>query len=407
MNAGSRASNWNNAPSNSNNNIGARGVCDYPFTASALLTGARTDPFTGGQPAGRASANTILGRGAASSALRRNPQPPHFSLGTRYRNLFASIIAPANLREAYRRTSLGKRGTLGFLRFKEDAEARLYYLAKALERGDYRPAPPREFLVFDPKPRAISALSFEDRVVQHALCLVIEPIFDATLMPRCYACRRGYGTHVGVRAVQAELRRQLEYGDVYFLKTDFKAFFASIDRARLWREIERKISDRRTLELIEVFTPRAGTGLPIGNLTSQLWANVYGGVFDRWLVAQGALQWHRYMDDVVVLGGSDWRSMVSLLHQVEIFAEREMHLRLSRWMVAHHSRGINFLGYRIWSTHKLLRRSSVVRARRRLRVFDRHGDAEGRARFLGSWMGHASWADSHNLLASMGLCARN
>ena len=324
-------------------------------------------------------------------------------MGKRYRNLFASIIAPDNLREAYRRTSLGKRGTMGFLRFKEDAESRLYYLRDALGRGDYRPSAPREFMVFEPKPRAISALSFEDRVVQHALCLVIEPIFDATFLPRCYACRRGYGTHVGVRAVQAELRRQLKGGDVYFLKTDFKSYFASIDRARLWQEIERKISDRRVLELIEIFTPRDGAGLPIGNLTSQLWANVYGGIFDRWLVAQGALQWHRYMDDVVILGGSDWRAMVELLHRVEKFAADEMQLRLSRWMVAHHSRGINFLGYRIWATHKLLRRSSVVRARRRLRVFERHGDAAGRARFLGSWMGHASWADSRNLLTSMGL----
>ncbi len=309
-----------------------------------------------------------------------------------------------NLRAAYSLTRRGKRNTRGYLRYKEEEEVHLAVLHAELAAGTYSPAAPREFVIHEPKARSISALAFADRIAQHALCNVIGPIFDRLLMGRCYACREGYGTHYGISRVQSEMRRLLiQHGDLYFLKTDFRHYFANIDRAVLWVEIERKISCRRTLALIERFTPRTGIGLPIGNLTSQLWANVYGHVFDRWLVSQGVVHWHRYMDDVVVLGGKEWRPMVDLLHRADEFARQEMGLTLSRWMVAHYSRGVNFLGFRIWPTHKLLRRDSVVRARRKLRNFQRHEDPAGCTRFLASWLGHADWADSHNLKRSMGL----
>lgn len=328
-------------------------------------------------------------------------------MGKRHKHLFERIVAMDNLREAYRLTARGKRGTYAYLEYKEHAEPRLAELHAALSAGTYTPEPPREFMVYEPKARSISALAFADRVAQHALCRVIGPIFDHVLMGRCYACRDGRGTHAGVRAVQAELRRlgQADNGpapEVYFLKTDFRQFFASIDRAALWREILRKISCPRTLALIERFTPRLGIGLPIGNLTSQLWANVYGHIFDRWLVTQRALHWHRYMDDVVVLGTS-WRALADLLRRAEIFVRETMGLAFSRWMVAHATRGVNFLGYRIWPTHKLLRRSSVTRARRTLRHFTRSADPDGRRNWLAAWSGHARWADSHNLLRSLHL----
>ena len=325
-------------------------------------------------------------------------------MGKRHKNLFGQIVAMENLRAAFALTARGKRGTYAYLEYKESAGPRLAALQAELVTGTYTPEPPGEFMVYEPKPRQISALPFADRVAQHALCRVIGPIFDRVLMRRCYACRVGRGTHAGVRAVQAELRQLggAEGRDVYFLKTDFRQFFASIDCARLWVEIKRKISCPRTLALIERFTPRTGRGLPIGNLTSQLWANVYGHIFDRWLIGQGALHWHRYMDDVVVLG-TCWRTLADLLRRAENFVRESMGLTFSKWMVAHHERGVNFLGYRIWPTHKLLRRASVTRARRKLRAFTRHGDPAGRQRFLAAWRGHASWADCRNLFRSLNL----
>lgn len=174
-----------------------------------------------------------------------------------------------------------------------------------MRAGSYRPDAARVFTIYEPKPRIITAASFRDRVAQHALCAVISPIFERTLLPRTYACRAGLGTHAGVVAVQADLRRLGM--PLYALKTDFSKYFASIDRVVLCGLIRRKISCAATLRLIEAITPPVGVGVPIGALTSQLWANVYGGVVDRHLQMQlGARHWHRYMDDIVVLGARRW-----------------------------------------------------------------------------------------------------
>lgn len=321
-------------------------------------------------------------------------------MGKKYRNLMDRIVDDDNLRQAYKRTLKGRRMTRGALVFKEHAEANLDLIAADLRDGRYEPDPPKRFWIFEPKPRLITAQSFRDRVVHHALCAVIGPIFEATLLPRTFACRPGMGTHAGVRLLQADLRRT---GASHFLKTDFSKFFPSIDRSILRRMIERKISCRATLDLIGRIVPSIGLGLPIGALTSQLFANVYGGAVDR-LLAQtlGERLWYRYMDDIVVLG-DDPHHLRQIKTEIERFSADRLGLRFSKWSVQPVSRGINFLGYRVWPRHKLLRRQSVVTARRRLRHLIERRDADAIDRFLGSWLGHAAHADAHHLLAGLGM----
>lgn len=320
----------------------------------------------------------------------------------RYRNLVEHIVSPANLREAYRLVSRGKRMTGGYLDFKEYDGLNLSELADDMASGRYQPGEPSEFYVFDPKKRLISALPFRDRVAQQALCLVVGPIFERALLPRTFASRPGKGTHSGVQALQADLRRLSADGPVYFLKTDFARYFASIDRARLWQLIEAKISCAGTLRILEAMIPRSGKGLPIGSLTSQIFANVYtGATLDRHLQqGMGEKFWYRYMDDIVVLGTNSER-----LHQVkasiETFARDDLSLTFSKWQIAPASRGINFLGYRIWASHKLLRKDSVARARRIIAACHRHGDTQRLSKFLPAWLGHASHADSMNLMRSL------
>lgn len=324
-------------------------------------------------------------------------------MGTKHKNLFGKVIATDNLYAAYNKAARGKRYTMGHMVFREHLAANLHNLAASLESGDYRPGTPMTFMVYEPKPREISALPFVDRVAQHALCNVLEPIFDRVLLPQSHACRVGRGTHQAAISVQATLRRvQRSGGEPWVLKTDFSKYFASIDRALLHTEFRRKIACRRTLDLLERFIPADGYGLPIGNLTSQLGANLYGHIFDRWLAHQmGVSRFARYMDDVVVIGYS--REAMALLQvQAEAFALHTMGLRFSRWSIQPWRRGVNFCGYRIWPGHKLLRRSSVTRARRKLRRFSKTGAAAARNRFLASWRGHAQWADSHNLINSLG-----
>lgn len=323
----------------------------------------------------------------------------------RYRNLIGRITAPGNMAAAYRLTAAGKRTTSGYLDFKEYAALNLADLGAEMASGAYSAGVSHQFYVLDPKRRLISALPFRDRVAQQALCLVIGPIFDRALLPRAFACRPGKGTHAGVVLLQSELRHEGSGGaPLCFLKTDFRAYFASIERKVLWRLIEAKISCHATLRLIEAMVPREGVGLPIGSLTSQIFANLYcGATLDRYLQQTlGERAWYRYMDDIVVLGRSS--SHLKVVKQaIETFAANELGLKFSKWQIASVSRGVNFLGYRIWATHKLLRKDSVIRARRKIAAYRAAGDHKRLRQFIAAWLGHAGWADSANLIRSLGL----
>ncbi|MFU2048899.1 reverse transcriptase domain-containing protein [Bordetella hinzii] len=319
-------------------------------------------------------------------------------MGKRHRNLIDQITTWENLLDAYRKTSHGKRRTWGYLEFKEYDLANLLALQAELKAGTYERGPYREFLVYEPKPRLISALEFKDRLVQHALCNIVAPIFEASLLPYTYACRPGKGTHAGVCHVQAELRRTRA---THFLKSDFSKFFPSINRAALYAMIDKKIHCAATRRLLRVMLPDEGVGIPIGSLTSQLFANVYGGAVDRLLHDElKQRHWARYMDDIVVLG-DDPEELRAVFYRLRDFASERLGLKISHWQVAPVSRGINFLGYRIWPTHKLLRKSSVKRAKRKVANFIKHGEDESLQRFLASWSGHAQWADTYNLFTWM------
>lgn len=320
-------------------------------------------------------------------------------MGKKHRNLIGEIASLPNLYRAYEKAARGKRYSYGHLQFRQHLGANLRLLSAAIADGSYRPSPPRVFWVNEPKRREISALPFADRVAQHALCNVIEPVFDRTFLPASYACRAGRGTHAAMMEAQALMRR----GYTWWLKIDFSKYFASIDREILHGEIRRKVSCRATLALIESFLPASGRGLPIGNLTSQLFANVYGHILDRYMTHTLRLKaWLRYMDDTVIFAHS--REALAVLQQgLEWFAQASMRLQLSKWSIGHISRGLDWLGYRIWPTFKLLRRRSVTAAKRKIYRYRATGDFVSLDRFVASWRGHAQWANSHNLLNRLGV----
>lgn len=411
-NAGSRYANLDNWPENSNDNISARGACDDPFPARRwsrprrpMSTGAFAPGWSARQPGfgeyiPRSGTAGSSGKPAVETRDRHTEAHP---MALKYRNLIARITSDTNMREALRLTSRGKRLTPGHLEFKEYAALNLQALASAMADGSYRSGKPQEFRIFDPKERLISALPFEDRIVQQAVSIVIGPIFEKTLLPRSFACRPGKGTHAAAITVQADMRRLERDGPLYALKTDFSRYFYSIEHGALWRLIDAKISCRGTRQLIEAMLPRSGIGLPIGSLTSQIFANIYAGVVDRHLQQDlGERYWYRYMDDIVVLG-RDPDHLRKVRTSIENLSRDQLGLRFSKWSIQSVARGVNFVGYRIWSSHKLLRRDSVIRARRKIKAYRAAGDNDRLERFLAAWTGHAQWADSRNLLKSMDL----
>ncbi len=222
-------------------------------------------------------------------------------------------------------------------------------------------------------------------------------------LPQSYACRIGKGTHATARDVQAELRRMHNIGHkTWVLKTDCSKYFHSISCKLLHKEFRRKISCKPTLQLLEKLIPPNRTGIPIGELMSQISANLYGHIVDRWLVhTKRVLRFFRYMDDIVVIGSC--RQKLNVLRKdLEAFS-LTLGLTFSHWSIQPAARGVNFVGYRIWRTHKLLRRDSVLRAKRKIKRYTRHGEAERLRMFLASWRGHAQHADTHNLRTHLGV----
>lgn len=315
-------------------------------------------------------------------------------MSKKHRNLIEKIANIDNLRLAFAKTAKAKKITYGYLQFNEFSEANLALIREELLAGQYKIGGYRQFTVREPKPRLISALDFKDRLVQHAVCNIISPIFEAILLPNTFACREGRGTHAGVHYIQSKVRQT---GYKYFLKTDYSKFFPSVDRAVLHQMIERKITCQKTLAILREIIPPEGSGIPIGSLTSQLFANVYGNAVDRFIHFElGYRHWARYMDDIVILG-NDLNQLREDFKKIEAFSLGILKMRISKWQASPISQGINFLGYRIWPTHKLIRKDSVKRAKRKIARYVANGDEVALQKFVASWRGHAQHADTCNL----------
>ena len=317
-------------------------------------------------------------------------------MGKKYKNLFSKIVSIENIRNAYYKTVKGgNRYTVSHLQFKENIEANLYTIQKSIINGTYRHGTYRQFKVYEPKERVISALPFRDRVVQHSIFNIIEPIFEKVFYRCSYACRKGKGTHIGVRDIQSTVRRLSKKGDIFYLKMDFSKYFHSINGTILKKEIERKISDKKTLDLLYQFI--GDIGINIGNLTSQLFANIYAHIFDRFIKTKLKCKYYfRYMDDTVILSNNKAHLMV-IQKKLKIFIKIFMKLKFSKWYINPISKPLNFLGYRITVKYKLIRKDSVNRAKRKIKLYKKKRDYEKLKLFLISWYGHIKNSDSFNL----------
>ena len=362
------------------------------FPRSANTTASQADLALCGQPV-----LSCFGKYTARFSIAQSSETSKGAadfMSKKHRNLIEKIADMDNLRLAFAKTAKAKKITYGYLQFNEFSEANLALIREELLAGQYKIGGYRQFTVREPKPRLISALDFKDRLVQHAVCNIINPIFEAILLPNTFACREGRGTHAGVHYIQSKVRQT---GYKYFLKTDYSKFFPSVDRAVLHQMIERKITCQKTLAILREIIPPEGSGIPIGSLTSQLFANVYGNAVDRFIHFElGHRHWARYMDDIVILG-NDLNQLREDFKKIEAFSSETLKMRISKWQASPISQGINFLGYRIWPTHKLIRKDSVKRAKRKIARYVANRDELALQKFVASWRGHAQHADTCNL----------
>jgi len=330
----------------------------------------------------------------------------------RHGKLFEKLCGFENVYWASRKARRGKQDRRDVEQFEFNLEQNLVELSESLRDRTYCPGPFRSFTITDPKPRLISAAPYRDRIVHHALCNLLEPIFERTFIHDSYACRSDKGTHAAVNRYQAFAR-----SNRYVLKCDVRKFFPSVDHQILESILRRKIKDPGVIWLTSLLLSHSNDqeavngmfpgddlftqqnrprGIPIGNQTSQFFANVMLDQLDHFIKEElGCRHYVRYADDFVVLD-NDKQRLAEIRDAVESFLR---HLRLwlhpKKRVISRVCDGIRFLGFRVWPNHRWLAQSNVLRFRRRLRWMQ-HEVRAGRmpmaavTRRIRAWLGHAS-----------------
>ncbi len=341
----------------------------------------------------------------------------------RHDNLFDQFASFKALRAAAQRAVRGKRKKPGAASFFANLERELLSLECQLLDGSYRPGRYVAFEVTDPKKRIVSAAPFRDRVVHHALCSVVDPIFEAGFIDNTFANRRFKGTHRAIEVYEGYRDRH-----AHVLRCDIYRYFPAIDHAVLKQAFRRRISCARTLALLDLivdasnaqepvnlyfpgddlFAPFARRrGLPIGNLTSQFFANLYLDGFDHYVTEVLRAPYVRYVDDFALFHDdpavlTDWRSRID-----SYLERRRLRLHPSKTHLAPTAQSSPFLGFVLHADGgRSLPDDNVDRFRNRLRgLRDQFGagtiglgDVEPRVR---AWIAHASNAQTWRLRQSI------
>ncbi|GAB4452567.1 MAG: RNA-directed DNA polymerase [Anaerolineae bacterium] len=342
-----------------------------------------------------------------------------------HKNLYPQIYTWDNLERAYRKARTGKRRLAPVADFEWAWESELLRLEAELREQRYRPGPYHSFHIHEPKKRLISAAPFRDRVVHHALCNIIEPLFERRFIFDSYANRRGKGTHRALDRCTQFARRYR-----YVLTCDVKQHFPSIDHAILAQILGRVIACPETMALIgkiiasgegvlaeeyemqyfdgdDLFAPLRPRGLPIGNLTSQFWSNCYVNPLDQFIKRElKCPAFIRYVDDMLLFADDlatlhRWRAEI-----IDFAATLRLKLHESRAQPRPVTAGIPFLGFVVYPDHRRLKGRKAVAARRRLwaaYAAYRRGELE-QARVeaaIHGWLGHAQHGDTWGLAGQL------
>ena len=339
-----------------------------------------------------------------------------------YKNLYAQVYAFEALYRAYRLARRGKRDRQAVAGFEFNLEGELLSLQSELQTQTYRPGSYHNFYIFEPKRRLVSAAPFRDRVVHHALCQVVEPIWEARFIQHSYACRVGKGAHAALDQCQAWVRQYR-----YAFHGDVVKYFPSIDHQILFGLLSGKIADRQALGLMktildsgagiqdeerpplyfpgdDLFAILRPTGLPIGNLTSQFWANVYLHELDHFVKTRlRCPAYQRYMDDFVLFS-DDKRQLHDWKNAIRDFLGSRLRLLLHdrKSVIQPTQVGLDFCGFILFPTHRRLRRSSIRRFVRRFRrqrkaYRNRRLSLEKMNISVQCWIAHAAHGDTWRL----------
>ena len=326
-------------------------------------------------------------------------------------HVWPEICSFSNLYKAFIKARKGKRNRAAVIQFELNLESELFTLQDELQRNIYYPRPYRLFVIKERKRREIAAADFRDRVVQHAIMHFLEPHLEQYFIAHSYACRKGKGVHAAVNQYQ-HWTQHFEY----CLKLDVKRYFPSVSHYVLKRELRRYFADIELLDCLDKIIDsypaeqpedaKLQTGMPIGNLTSQFFANLYLNSVDHYLAARSDIRYLRYVDDFILLGRDKaalWLLRDRLNHQLG-FLRITLHPNKAQIMPTRDR--VDVLGYKVSKTQRWLRNDNGYRFARRLRKMQ-YQYAKGNLGLhqvkprIASWLGHAKHGDTKGLVHSL------
>lgn len=257
-------------------------------------------------------------------------------------NVFDDIVDLKNLKLAFYKAQKRKAYRKDIIKFRNNFDVNISLLREELLSGKYKPSKYRKFIIKRPKERLISAAAFRDRIVHHAIINICEDRFEKNLIDQCCACRKSKGTDHAVNIAKS-------FRNPWYLKLDIHKYFNSIQHAQLLKVLTRLFKDNRLLSLFELiiksYSTSEGKGLPIGNLTSQYFANTFLSSLDHYIKETlKCKEYVRYMDDFVLCGASK-QQLKDWLEKIKIKLE-EIGLCLNNPILNRLSHGFPFLGYR-------------------------------------------------------------
>ena len=325
-------------------------------------------------------------------------------------SLYERIYDTKNLEESYKRTQSGNRKyRKEAIYFAMSKERKLRDLKKELKDKTYRPGSYIEFYVFEPKKRLVHAPHIRDKIVQFSIHTVLQGIYRSVFIKDSYACLEEKGTHEAVHRIQHYMRlAQWKYEEPYIVKIDVRKFFYSINRDILKTIYRKKIPESeqdflRILDMIVDSSPEGERGLPLGNVTSQDFANIYLNEVDQFCKRYLGLKWYvRYMDDICIIV-KDRETARDVLAKIRTYVKDHLDLELNeKTHIYPLAQGINTLGFSIHTTHLEVRNSSKTAMKRRIKKIDEKVQS-GRLtkkqaqQAVNAWLGHARHSNSYNL----------
>lgn len=324
---------------------------------------------------------------------------------------YEKLCSYQNLELAWKKARKHKTLKPYVVEFEKNLKDNLSLLRIELLLHSYRPKPLETFIIRDPKTRVISKSDFRDRVVHHAVCNIIEPAFEKVFISDSYANRKGKGTHKAIRKFD-DYKRKVSKNNAlhcFVLKADIKHYFDSVNHKILVEIINKKFRDKKLIWLIKLIlsnhkTKLPGKGMPLGNLTSQFFANVYLNELDKFVKhILKAKYYIRYVDDFVIMHCSA-EQLEEYKEKINCFLNERLALQLhpDKSKIRPLHAGINFLGLRVFPNHKLLKKSNIRKFRNKLsRIRTQYAEKEIKYdevyAFLEGWMTYAKNANSYNL----------